>query len=181
VSLLTVGVPSVALAVWARPRHPSRSLAGDLVRFVAPVAIVSSIIGLLVFCLAFVVQLGQLPTPGVVDSAADLAAEHRAESSLIGFLVLTGLFLVVFARPPSRWWAVVESATGDWKPTILAAVLGALFMVVWATPLGDVFSLARLDWTQLGVTVAGVGVWLILMWATWRLRLATRSIGLEEG
>jgi cation-transporting ATPase E len=49
-SLLTVGIPSVALALWASPRRVrGPSLGSELVGFVLPVAVVSSLLGLVVF------------------------------------------------------------------------------------------------------------------------------------
>ncbi|MGH7921098.1 MAG: HAD-IC family P-type ATPase [Candidatus Dormibacteraceae bacterium] len=176
-SLVTVGVPSVALAIWAHPRPPRRNLASDLVNFVAPVALVSSLFAVFLYCACWVLQSGRLPSATMPRSAA-VVIERPAESCLVAFLILTGLLLVVFTRPPTRWWGVVERPSGDWRPALLAAALAIIFLVVWLTPLGDLFVLKQVGVLQMALTFAAVLLWLIVMRTFWRLRLTNR-IGLE--
>ncbi|MBO0744483.1 MAG: HAD-IC family P-type ATPase, partial [Candidatus Dormibacteraeota bacterium] len=177
-SLVTVGVPSVALAFWAHPRPPRPNLAADLVNFVAPVALLSSLLGLVLYCVCWLLVVGHLPelVPAHVRAGS---IERSAESCLVAFLILTGLLLVVFARPPTKWWGVVERPDGDWRPTILAAVLAGIFLIAWVSPLGHVFVLQPVGVLLMVLTFVAVLLWLILIRTTWRLGLARRSIGLD--
>ncbi len=177
-SLVTVGVPSVCLAFWAHPRRPHRHLAADLVNFVAPVALLSSLLGLILYCACWVVVVGHLPET-VSAHVRPGSVERSAESCLVAFLILTGLLLVVFTRPPTRWWAVVDRPVGDWRPTILAAVLAAIFLGAWVSPLGHLFVLQRVAGLLMGLTFAAVLLWLIIIRTIWRLGLARRTVGLD--
>ena len=177
-SLLTVGVPSVCLAFWAHPRTPHRNLAADLLNFVAPVALLSSLLGLILYCACWVLVVGHLPET-VPAHVRPGSIERSAESCLVAFLILTGLLLVVFTRPPTRWWGVVARPDGDWRPTILAAVLAVLFLAAWVSALGHLFVLQRVAPLLMGLTFGAVLLWLIIIRTTWRLGLARRTVGLD--
>jgi cation-transporting ATPase E len=177
-SLVTVGVPSVCLAFWAHPRRPHRNLAADLLNFVAPVALLSSLLGLILYCACWLLVVGHLPET-VPAHVRPGSIERSAESCLVAFLILTGLLLVVFTRPPTRWWAVVDRPVGDWRPTILAAVLAVLFVAAWVSPLGHLFVLQRVAVLLMGLTFGAVLLWLIIIRTTWRWGLARRTVGLD--
>ena len=81
-----------------------------------PAAVVSSLVGLLVF---YGVLALSSPDPTALEPAAG-----NARTALTSFLVFVGLFLIVFVEPPIRWFAVVEPLTADRRPAYLAIGLG---------------------------------------------------------
>jgi cation-transporting ATPase E len=183
ISLLTVGIPTVFLAYWARPGlQPRTSLARDLWHFVLPAAILSSLLGLVVFYGTIEVRLWSLgllggqPDSAVMERATLLNTPY-AQTALSDFLVFCGLFLVTFVEPPTSWWAAGEPCTGDWKPTLLAVGLMLAFLVVSVTPLRTLADLSPLEGHDLPLIAAALLVWLVLLRLVWRGRLIERFLG----
>ncbi len=172
VTLFTVGLPSILVALWAAPRRrPAASLGRTLLRFVAPATVASSLAGLFVFYVALAVA-GDRASTGVADPVA------VARSALTAFLVMSGILLVLFAAPPAPWFAAVEDATDDRRPLALVAVLGAAFAAVLALPAGRaVFDLEPLPIAILGLVTGTVVAWLALLRFAWRHDLVERFVG----
>ncbi|MBO0690376.1 MAG: cation transporting ATPase C-terminal domain-containing protein, partial [Candidatus Dormibacteraeota bacterium] len=173
-SLLTVGIPSVALALWASPRRRGPSLASELIGFVLPVSVVSSLLGLLVF-------YGTLLANGALEGAdteAELvAAVPLAQSALISFLVFCGLLVLVFLKPPTRWWARAAELSTDRRPAILAVVLMVVFVVISAVPaLRRLFDLQPMRPVAVGIAVLAVVVWVLVLRVIWRARVLDRFL-----
>ena len=171
ITLFTVGVPSVLLAVWAPAgRNPHVPLVQTLVEFVVPAATVSALIGLVVFYGTL------LSTPGPIPGAPPLpAALSEARSALTSLLVLTGLLLVPFVAPVTRWFAVVDDVVGDLRPAVLTVLLAIGFLIVSLIPAGRTFfDLVELSPTAVGLVLGGVGVWLLVIRTVWKARLLHR-------
>jgi cation-transporting ATPase E len=182
-TLFTVGIPTVLLALWAQPGvRDQQSLARTLARFVVPAAVRSSRGGLAVLFGVIVLQLGGLGAiagRGSVAPATLDAAVSIAQSSLTSFLVLAGLVLVVFVEPPVGWLAVIEPVSRDRRPTILAAALAALYLLLLATPAGRaVFSLRPLGPAELAIVLIAVAAWAAALHAVWRYRVVERFLGI---
>ena len=64
--MFTVGIPSALLAVWAQAGHQTRDPLGrTLARFVVPAAVVSSLVGVVLFSASLLLgtELGRTPVP----------------------------------------------------------------------------------------------------------------------
>jgi cation-transporting ATPase E len=179
--LFTVGIPTALLAVWAQPGARRDATPRTLARFVVPAAVLSSLAGLLVLYGSVVARIGvdSIGGNGPVDKVAFDAAVQVAQSALTSFLVFGGLVLVVFVEPPIQRLAVIEPRSPDWRPTILAVVLAAAYVVLLAVPGGRaVFSLQPLGLADLAIVAAGLAVWAILLHLTWRYRIVERFLGI---
>lgn len=174
-SLLTVGIPSVALALWASPRRVrGPSLGSELVGFVLPVSVVSSLLGLLVF-------YGTLLANGALEGAdteAELtAAVPLAQSALVSFLVFCGLLVLVFLKPPTRWWARAAELSTDRRPAILAVTLMVVFVAISAVPaLRRLFDLQPMNPVAVGIAVLAVVIWVLALRLIWRARVLERFL-----
>jgi cation-transporting P-type ATPase E len=194
VTFLTVGIPSVLLAVWARPAarpttraavRPTRGLVRDLLTFVGPVAVLSSLLGLVVFYGALALRLWELGELGLIASPKiallrqDIASSlPLAQTALTAFLVYCGLFLVIFVEPPTRWWAGHAEPSGDIKPTAMAVSLMLAFVIIARVPpLRRLFALAPLELSTWLLIAAVLGVWLALIRLFWRKQLLGRFLG----
>jgi cation-transporting ATPase E len=184
-NLLSVGIPTILLALWARPGPPPKGgLFKQIVQFVVTPVLLTSAIGLLLFCGSFLLALQRaglfestLPEAQAVLLIA--AARPIAQTVLTAFLVVCGLFLVIFVEPPTEWWTGGDTLSGDWKPTILAVALLAAFTVINALPQARaLFALAPLGWAELGLIAGAVAIWLPLVRVLWRKRLIARFLGL---
>ncbi len=183
ITLLTVGIPSVLLALWARSGvRPRTSLARDMWHFVIPAAVFSSLIGLAVFYGTIGLRLWSL---GLLRNAPEATLERAvtasvpyAQTTLAAFLVFCGLFLVIFVQPPNNWWVGGEQLSGDRKPTVLAVGLMVTYLVISATPpLRTLFALSALEPRDLPLVVAALAVWLVLVRSFWRGRFIERFLG----
>jgi cation-transporting ATPase E len=182
-TLFIVGIPSVLLAVWARPGRQERhaSLVRRLGHFVVPPAILGSFLGLAVFYGTIFLRATGIGPLQVLGNPLEFGqAVAVGQTSLAVFLVFTGLFLVVFVEPPTRWWTGGDVLSGDPKPAFLALGLAVAFGALYALPgIRDTFELQALDWIDGALIAAATVIWLIAVRFTWRRRLLERffSVG----
>jgi cation-transporting P-type ATPase E len=173
-TLFTVGLPTIALAAWARPgvaqqKEQTRSLQ----HFVLPAALTLTLAGLGVYLYYF--------AAGRTGLDIRLAAQglERAQSALTSFTVFCGLLLIPFAEPPTSFWVGGDVLSGDWRPTLLAAALAIAYVAVLAiAPLRGFFELSALAWSDY-VALAGLAVaWALGLRSLWRAHLFDRLLGL---
>jgi cation-transporting P-type ATPase E len=173
VTLFSVGLPTLALTVWARP-GPVRGtgLGHDLFSFVVPAVFLSTAIGVLLFYGVLFAEAG-FPDLQAGQTLDQLQREIAAvtslgQTSLTAFLVFCGVSL----------FALVVPFAQDRRPLLMAGGLGLLFLVVILTPLRELFALQAVGPTELIAVVAALAAWLILLTATWRWRLVDRYLAL---
>ena len=173
ITLFSVGIPAVLLAVWAQPgRRATEGIGTTISQFVIPAAVVTSLIGLLVL-------YGTLAFQSRLDtSVVGALAESIAQASLTTFLVIAGLVLVVFVEPPTDWMSVIRPKTSDRRPTVMAISLGLIygaFLII--EPIRGVFALERLGWPEASFVAVATLVWLIVLRLSWRHRVIERLVG----
>jgi cation-transporting ATPase E len=165
-ALLTVGIPILAIAAWARPGAPPRSVVRSTSHFLFPAAFTVSVVALAVY-------LAYLATTDDVEIA---------RTALTTVTILCGLALIPFVEPPTEAWVGGDVLSGDWRPTLLATgMLGLYGVVVAVPPLRAFFELALLrpwDYLLLGAVVV---VWALVLRSIWRARLLERLLALETG
>ncbi len=163
-ALLTVGIPTLGLAAWARPGAPPRNVLHSLRHFVLPAAFTVSVI-------TFAVYLGFL---------LDVRSESVAQTALTIATILCGLVLIPFVEPPTLAWAGGDELSGDWRPTLLALGLFVLLIAVTLLPaIRHFFELAvlsPLDWLLIGSAVVA---WAVFLRYAWRINLFERLLGLD--
>lgn len=198
---LTVGAPTVGLALWARPGSVTRkSVLLEISHFVLPAAIAVFTFGLFVYIGAFYAGSTSLLQIDVTPEAIsgferyagityDISTPSQfilevsqlvAQTCLTAFVVFVGLALVVFVEPPVEWFVGGEELSGDWRPTLLAGVMLLVFFVIVAVPpLRSAFEIMPVAplWYALIALVALVC--LLLLRAAWRGRWLERFLGIE--
>jgi cation-transporting ATPase E len=158
-ALLTVGIPTLGLAAWAKPGKPDRKIVLSSGNFVLFGALTIVGVALAVYEL-------------FMQTTGDL---NQARSALTTTTVLCGLLLVPFVEPPNAAWEGAEEVSGDWRPTILAAVMLALYAAVLAiAPLRDFYELDLLPWSGYVIIALAVLGWATMVRYLWRLRLPAR-------
>jgi cation-transporting ATPase E len=174
-SLLTVGMPMLALAVWARPGPIGRHrMMRSLVHFVVPATLTITLIGL------FVYELFLMPLPVFDWLIVVRPGVSAAQSALAIFTTLAGLLLIAFVEPPIEAWAGGDVCGGDWRPFFLALVLLIAFVGILDVPsLRGLFELEPLALTDhLLLALAAIG-WAFLTRWVWRARLLERFLNLD--
>ncbi|NLD74747.1 MAG: HAD-IC family P-type ATPase, partial [Chloroflexi bacterium] len=158
-ALLTVGVPILAIAAWARPGRPARRMLRAVGRFVLPASLTVAIL-----CLAvYLYYLGH---------SGDLLV---AQSALTTASVLCGLLLIPFVEPPTPGWVAGDELSGDWRPAALAvAMLGAYALVLAVPSLRAFFELLILRPLDYALIAGAVALWALALREIWRRRLFER-------
>jgi cation-transporting P-type ATPase E len=173
VTLLTVGIPTVALAAWAQP-GPTRGnkLLLRLAHFVLPAILVGSLATLFVFMIAVAIAVSRgLPEATVITTA---------RSTITVFATVCGILLLVFVAPPTRFLAGGNTLSRDWRPTMLAALLLGGLTVLLGVPLGRaVFEISALPLFDVAVIVIVALLWAFLLLFIWRFRLLERILGID--
>ncbi|HET8912235.1 MAG TPA: hypothetical protein VFN23_12265, partial [Ktedonobacteraceae bacterium] len=104
-------------------------------------------------------------------------AQLIAQSALTTFAVCSGLLLIPFVVPPAKFWVGGSKLSGDWRPTLLAAVLLLVFLGVLAIePLRTFFSLAALHPIDYLLIGAAALIWSVLQRWIWRAHLLERFL-----
>jgi cation-transporting ATPase E len=163
-ALVTVGIPILAIAAWARPGAPPRSVVRSTSHFVFPAAFTVSVLAMGVY-LAYLGMTGDL---------------ELARSALTTATVLCGLVLIPFVEPPTKWWTGGDELSGDWRPTLLAlGMLGLYFGILAVPSLRAFFELVLLRPMDYVVIAAAVAAWALLLRLVWRARVFERLLALE--
>jgi len=185
-ALLVVGIPSIFLALWARPGPPAKGdFAQQLGQFIFPPVLLGSAIGVLLYwglLLIPLTQHGLFDINTVANDEIDAFLTGRrpvAQTALTAFFICSGLLMLIFVAPPSPWWAGGAPLRGDRRPLWLAlGLLGAFAAVILLPPTRQFYGLVLLGWRELGVVTVALVIWLVLVRWFWRGRIIQRFIGL---
>ena len=191
-TLLTVGAPTLVMAIWAYPQSSiEQGLGRSLWRFVLPAAITVSGLALFVYLGEYYVTLGlrliifMQGTKLQISEAAALAASvvparEAAQTSLTTFTVLCGIILLLFIEPPSKFWVGSHELRGDKRFIFLALAMFVAYALLLAIPpLRNLFDLTLLgffDYLFIGILVI---VWIFVVRWFWRSHLLDRFLGLK--
>jgi cation-transporting ATPase E len=176
---LTVGVPTLALAAWARPGQGNPHTLDALLHFVVPAASTLCLGAFGVYLAVFVPRYDALrATLGPQEALR--AAQPAAQTALTTFAVFGGLLLVLFVAPPSRFWTGGSSLNGDRRPLVLTLGLFAAYGLILAVPpLRAAFELAPLSLEANLLLLGAALAWALGLRYIWRARLLQRFLGLD--
>ncbi|MGK5113325.1 HAD-IC family P-type ATPase [Geodermatophilus sp. CPCC 205506] len=195
-TLLTVGIPTLFLTAWARPTRPDPHLLATVGRFVVPAAVLTAAGGVAVYALLYTGLIAAVADPRFPDFAraefeqytglssddvgfAEAAATLGAQTGLSTFVSFAAFGLILFLKPPNKFFASWTRPDGDRRPAVLVAVLvvafgGGLF-VPWFT---DYFGLTDAAEPVFFVVLPALVVWFAVLSAAYRFRLLDRALGL---
>ncbi|HET7034838.1 MAG TPA: HAD-IC family P-type ATPase [Thermomicrobiaceae bacterium] len=164
-ALLTVGIPTLAMAAWAQPGLTPRHIVVSTTRFVLPAAVSIGFVCLVVFFFF----LRTMDDIGVARTAMTTTA------------VLCGIVLILFVDPPSPAWVGGHGLRAGHRQTMLALGMLALFLValIWP-PLTDFFGLSPLPFTAHAMLVLVVIGWAVSLRWLWRLDPRALLAGLRR-
>jgi cation-transporting P-type ATPase E len=198
-TLLTVGVPTLFLTLWARPVRPDARLLGNLARFVIPAALVTAAFGTAVYAWLYRgvsqgLSTGRTPeevisqfesytglTYGTDTDFTEAAATIGAQTGLSTFIGLASFVLILFLAPPTRFFAAWTRPTGDRRPAVLVAALTVAFIAVLFVPaLSDYFGLTGPAAPVFTIVLPALVLWFAALTVVYRLRLLDRVLGLDQ-
>jgi cation-transporting ATPase E len=179
-AIFGVGLPTVVLPLWAQPgeRQKYKSMVRSLLHFTVPATLSMTIVSLLVYLLYLVRAILDL-SPEQHFSHVDYALPRTA---LVIILVLCHLFLLLFLKPPNRFWVGGESLNGDGRYAIAAFILFVIFLVtIKFPPSRNFFQLAPLGWFDLLFLVLVAVEWCLILRVIWRTKFFDRFLGMDLG
>ena len=151
----TVGIPTLALAAWARPAQTPRRLVLSSAHFVVPAAVSIA-----------------LATFGVYELFLWNSDVDTSRSALTTAAVLCGILLLVFAQPPTRAFVGGAELNGDWRTLLLAGAMVLLYVAILAIgPLRTFYELRVLSAPSYALIVLIVAAWAFALRAFWRANL----------
>jgi len=178
---LTVGFPTFSLALFAQAGRPPERFVRTLLAFVLPAVLLMSLFGFGTYIGLFFWHDVDLPSlrAGGIAANVQLPTEDRiARDSLTLFLVLCGLWLVPFVSPPTKWWAVIEASTEDWRPTIVAIAMVPLYaLIVVLTPVREFLEINQLGFWQYVLLSVISFIWAMTLRISWKFRVFERILG----
>jgi cation-transporting ATPase E len=149
---LTVGLPSLAIASWARTGATKRYILGSALPFVLPASITIGLMGL-----------------GIYELMLKLEDVEAARTTLTAAAVMAGAVLIPFAQDPPRDWMTNNGLFNDKRPIVMA---GLMIVAFWASmiiePLRRFYELDSLNVVGIFVAFAGFFLWLAVIRAWWR-------------
>jgi len=175
-TFLTVGVPALALAYWARPGHVTQQgLIRSLVRFMLPASLTFCLVAIGVYLVVLLPAVATLPPPA---NPYREGALPLAQTALTVFAVLCGLAVVLFVRPPAR--LDQHGQRRNWPPTLLVLGLFACLIGVMAVaPLRAFFNLQTLDAFDYLIIGGASVLWAALVQTIWHFHLFERFLKLD--
>lgn len=189
ISYIVRGLPPLALAFLARPGRVKGSLVRIVIHFAVPATIATFVFGLLIYVGTFTLVMRSVVQVNVTsDMIAGIqqfvsvpydysqpgvfsfqVAQLVAQSALTGFFMFSGLVLLVFLEPPRPWFTGGDEFSGDWRPTILAALLAIAYAVAVQIPfLRQIMAVAPLPPPLYAALPVLVILWALLLRAAWR-------------
>jgi cation-transporting ATPase E len=159
IAMLTVGIPTLFLAAWARPGRTGDVVILSGAQFVLPAGISIAAVGLIVY--EFFLS---------VSDDVELA-----RTALTFTAICCGLLVLLFLDPPTPAWVAVNRLSRDWRPAILATGLFGLFIVFLVSrPLRRFYELELPDAWGFAVIAMVVAAWAMALRSVWRFDLPQR-------
>ncbi|WP_419850953.1 HAD-IC family P-type ATPase [Candidatus Poriferisocius sp.] len=182
--LITITIPTVGLALWARPTRATDVDAAELARFVVPVALTNLLFGAAVFVATYYTTRhgfrffdGQFDsivgfTLGADQQSAPEVAAILGRTSLVVFLILTGLITILFLQPPLRFFTTPHQPLHPdrWAAWMVLASI-ALLAVIMATGLRSWLQLAEIPGWGYAALTAAVAAWTFTLRAVLRQKI----------
>ncbi|MFW3170984.1 HAD-IC family P-type ATPase [Geodermatophilus sp. CPCC 206100] len=197
-TLLTVGVPTLFLTLWARPVAPDQDLLGTLGRFVVPAALLTAAGGVGLYAYHYTFLSEGLSGPDVPDGVLaafesytglssddvgfpEAAATIGAQTALSTFVSYAAFLLILFLKPPHRLFASWTGPDGDRRPALLVVALVAVFTAGLFLPaFTTYFGLTDAADPVVMTVLPALVLWFLCLTAAYRFRLLDRALGLRQ-
>lgn len=175
VTLLTVGLPTLGLAAWARPREPRDQSSATVFQFVVAAACSLAVMGLSVY-VGYLLLGPLLVGVSVEETINSLLVRSFARTALTTASIVCGVLLILFVQPDGE--EITSWRQVHWRHAALALALLVGFAVIWVVPgVRALFELERLslwDFVLLGLVAV---LWAVCLKTIWRARLVERLLG----
>lgn len=171
-SLLTVGIPTLFLAAWARPAIPRFRLLKSVMHFVIPAGFTLALLALVFYSTYILFPPPEITADEVVS---------MARTVLNTLTVYGGLMLILFVEPQTPFWTGGDDLAGDTRPVVLTIIMGLTYAVILLVPgLREFFQLHILRLVDYAAIAGALMLWGLLLRWMWRAKIFTRFLRLES-
>jgi cation-transporting P-type ATPase E len=163
-SFITAGLPPTLLAAWAVAGQPSKDRLTRVTRFIFPAGLTIAVLGLAIFMV-------------FIDKGSELDTARTATSISV---ILCGLTLILFIKPPISLLSVTDPISQDWRP--LGVVIFSLVyfaLILWLEPLREFFVMQPLSAEDYALIITAVTIWTVIMRVLYQSRLWERFLRLD--
>jgi cation-transporting P-type ATPase E len=156
-AVLTVGIPALLIAYWARPGRSSRYLLPAAMAFILPAAVTIGAASLFVYLL-------------YVDDSAEALLKARTAVTMTS--TVCGIALIPFVQLDREDWTDPAALRREPKLLLAAAAMYLiLFVALLIKPLRDLYELQPLS-LETWAVIGGVFVaWAVTLHLVWRARI----------
>lgn len=163
-SFVVAGLPPIIMALWAKSGQPHPERLARTARFIFPAALLAAPLSLFFFLYFH-------------DQGATL---NEARTATTISAILSGLSLLLFAKPPAAFWAIQEPVTGDGRYFALAIGSLLYFAAINALPpLREFFALEPLSLQTYLLVGVGALAYNVILRGVFSARLFERFLRLE--
>ena len=199
-SFFARGAPPMVLAVTALSVRRDVSLSRNIIHFTLPASFLIFFFGLLIYTGTFFLVQNQLVdlvvTPemltqlrGYTTMEPSAMTEEwfkstvlllSAQTALTTFFVFSGIMLMLFADPPTKWFVGGSEYTGN-KLVVIAddVLIVAYLILLMIQPLRAFFQLVPLPWIFSLVIGILTLVWMFLQRTVWRSNWLERFLDMD--
>jgi cation-transporting ATPase E len=191
VTFLTVGIPPFFVTLWAKPGKPSQKTENTILHFLLPATFSLAFFSVLVYLYFLTNDIepllkwfsGKISVETLIQTLTAerlRQAQRLAETGLVTIQVLGGLLLLPFLKPPTPAWVGGEPLSRDWRYTILAGMMIAVYCIILAVPpLRNAVELVPLSLNQFFGIVLVTLIWALILRLTWRQRWLDHFLGVK--
>jgi cation-transporting ATPase E len=192
-TLLTEGVPTLGVTLWAKPGQESKKgLLYSVLPFVLPAMALLALFSLFVYVGYAVNQVAPLlrlldgemsikEISQVITQEKLLTALFVARNALVVLLVFCGLLLILLLKPPTRFWVGGAPLSGDWRYPLMALAMLVAFALLLAIPgLRSLFDLRILPAVDYLILALISFIWALLVRTAWRQHWLERFLQLDS-
>ena len=179
VTLISVGFPTFCIPIWAKPGIlPRRSMVRSLLHFTLPATLTLTLVALGVYLTYLAIPFSGNELVIDLDQLNEFLSVPR--SALVTIMILCGLLLVPFMKPPTKAWVGGETYSGDWRYTFVALALLGVYIVILAVPtIRQFFEISLLS-THDYCFISWVAlVSCLLLRYIWRAKLLDKFLGVD--
>ncbi len=183
-TLFTVGLPTLALATWARPAQSRVGLFRSVINFVFPAALSVFVFGMGLYVSYYIVvaqgalevevtpeDIAEFQTYAKITYSIETQEQYALELAgayartvLTTFTIFTGLILVIFVEPPIPFFTGGDDLSPDKRPTYLAGgLLIAFLCVVSIAPVRNFFELVPLPLQDYAIIALATLIWMLTL------------------
>jgi len=175
IAFITSGIPAFGLTLWAFPQlfkfNSHESFFKSLLSFSIPASVITSLT-------TFLLYLSTLFFGGYFKNSASASNQisqnlnliiQEAQSTAVIFLLICGLFLVIFAFPFHKKLQFHKYTQVSFKPTFLVLALAMVFAFIYLNPdLRNFWEITQITWLQASFILLAFLIWLGLLLFSWK-------------